>query len=125
MTTPLLIVDDEEAALFAMREYFTSLRYQVDTASDLEGAQRLLGTRRYSVVIADLRLTPCGRTEGLELLAGVREHSPSSRTILLTAYGSPEVEAQARALGVDALLDKPQPLHQIARLVQRLLAEER
>jgi DNA-binding response OmpR family regulator len=124
MTRPLLIVDDEEAALFAMREYFGALGYEVDCASELGAAQQLLSARRYGVVIADLRLTPCGGTEGLELIAGVRERSPSTRTILLTAYGSPEVEAKARELGIDALLDKPQPLPQIARLVGSLLRGE-
>jgi len=125
MTGPLLIIDDEETALVAMREYFGYLGYEVDAASDPKRAQRLLSTRRYAVVMADLQLTPYHRTEGLELIARVRQQSPSTRTILLTAYGSPEVEARARQLGVDALLDKPQPLLEIARLVRDLLGQDR
>jgi hypothetical protein len=38
---------------------------------------------------------------------------------LLTAYNTPEVEAQAREIGVEALLQKPIPLWELAQLVMQ------
>src|SRR5215212_2538352 len=83
----MLIVDDEEAILFAMEEYFTTRGYQVSCARELEEAQALLSFAQYDVVIADLRLTGINGAEGLELLSFVRACSPRTKILLLTAYG--------------------------------------
>ena len=118
----LLIVDDEDAIRFSLGDYFSLKGFVVDAATELEGAEALLETTRYDVVIADLRLTGINGTEGLELITYVRERSPSTRVVLLTAYGSDEVREEAARRGVDAFLQKPQPLSEIARTVERALA---
>ena len=38
----LLVVDDEESICFSMSEYFSLQGYKVDTASELEEAEKLL-----------------------------------------------------------------------------------
>jgi two-component system response regulator (stage 0 sporulation protein F) len=119
----LLIVDDQEAILFAMQEYLASLGYLVDCARDRAEATALLDHRAYDVVIADLRLTPLRDDDGLELLSLVRERAPETRTILLTAYGSPAVERAAQWCGADVVLQKPQPLGALAQIVAGLLAD--
>jgi DNA-binding response OmpR family regulator len=118
----ILIVDDEKVVLFAMSDYFTLQGYQVDCAQDLAEAEQLLRANQYSVVIVDLRLTGSQGTEGLGLIGYVRERYPSTRTILLTAYGSLEVEMEAHRLGIDALLSKPKHLAEVAATVSQLLA---
>jgi CheY-like chemotaxis protein len=120
MVDRLLIVDDEVPILFAMKDYFEGLGYEVDTAAQLCEAQELIDRQPYAFVLADLRLSASDRAEGLELAAYVRERTPAARVLLLTAYGSPEIESQARQLGVDAFLHKPQPLSRIAGLVREL-----
>lgn len=121
MPASLLIVDDEEPILFAMREYFESAGFEVDCAARLEEAEALLAQRRHAALIADLRLTTAGRSEGLALVAHARTASPATQIVLLTAYGSPEIEREARRLGVGAFLHKPQPLSEIARIVRGLI----
>lgn len=118
----MLVVDDEEPILFAMREYFTSLGFQVDCVRELEPAQALLAEERYLVVIADLRLSGSGSREGLEMVSYVRRLYPKTAIVVLTAYGSPEVESEARNRGTDAFLHKPKPLREVAEIVQRLAA---
>jgi DNA-binding NtrC family response regulator len=120
MATRILIVDDEEPILFAMREYFTTLGYEVSCAREIEEAEALLATIQYQVVMADLRLTRSHGAEGLEIIGYVRERCPWARVILLTAYGTAEVEAEARRRGADAFLYKPKPLPEIARILLSL-----
>jgi len=117
----LLIVDDEEPILAAMREYFSACGFEVDCAREQADAEGRLRGATYGAVIADLRLGGSAGVEGLEVLAAARRHSPSTRTILLSAYGSPQVEREARRRGADAFLPKPQPLAEVARLVRELL----
>lgn len=120
----LLIIDNEETIIFALTRYFAKLRYRVDSASELEEAEALVAHTRYDLVIADLSLTTGGSTEGLEILRFLRSQSPSTRVILLTAFGTPAVEHEAKRRGAEAFLHKPQPLPELARLAGELLGAQ-
>ncbi|HVR98155.1 MAG TPA: response regulator [Thermoanaerobaculia bacterium] len=118
----LLIIDDQEAIVFAMADYLSSLGYEVDAARNAYEALGLLAHGEYSLVLADLRLDPEDTRGGLDVLRVAREHCRSTPLILLTAYDSTEVEAQVRELGSVLLLSKPQPLARIGEQIGRLLA---
>ena len=117
----ILIVDDEELIVQAMRKYFTGLGYAVDSAYELEEAQALLGHYKYDLVIADLRLTGIGGVEGLQIVADVHQKCASTRVILLSAYGTPEIERESYQRGADAFLHKPKALMEIAHVAVNLL----
>ena len=117
----LLVVDDEEAICFSMSEYFSLHGYKVDTARETEEAEKLLGTSEYKVVIQDLRLSLTSQSDGLDMIRTIRHHNPQARIVILTAYGSAEVEDEARRCGADAFLRKPKPLSQVAQVVQGLI----
>jgi DNA-binding NtrC family response regulator len=121
MPPPILIVDDEESILFAMQEYFTALGYDVDCARELGDAKVLLAHRSYAVAISDLRLTGNPGTEGLALLDYIRQHYPATRVIILTAYGLPETEQEARRRGAEAFLHKHMSLPEVAHVLATLL----
>jgi len=117
----VLIIDDEAPVLLMAAEYFQLQGCEVDCARELEEAQALLTFKRYELVIADLRLTGFGGVEGLTIIDDIRERCPWTRIILWTAYGTPEVEQEARRRGVDAFLLKPQPLPRVAQIGFELL----
>lgn len=119
----LLIVDDEEAPLFAMAHYFTQLGFQVDCAREVEEAEALLAHTCYDAVIADLRLSELHGSEGLEIVRFTRARCRSTRAILLTAYGSPTVKRAAQRAGVDHFFQKPTPLSLIADTLRALKGE--
>jgi len=123
MKPRILVVDDEEPILLALREYLGPLRYEVDCARELEEAEALLSHVRYDLLIADLRLTGSHGNEGLELIRFVRERSPWTRIVVLTGYGSAEIESEAVGRGVDAFLQKPMPLADLAEIVAALTRE--
>lgn len=113
----MLVVDDERTITFAIQNYFTRRGYRVDCAQELEEAEALMANGHYDIVIADLRLTGAHGSEGLEIVRSVRERYPKTRVILLTAYGSPEIEAAAISYGVSSFLQKPKPLAELAQVV--------
>lgn len=117
----MLLVDDEERTLQAVGGYFDLHGFTVDCARELEQAEKLLDQHPYDIVLADLRLTGINGIEGLEIVSYVREKNPRTKAVLLTAYGTPQIREEARRRGVDAFLDKPQALADIARLVASLL----
>jgi DNA-binding NtrC family response regulator len=117
----LLVVDDEESICFSMSEYFSLQGYKVDTAREMEEAEKLIEVTDYRVVIQDLRLGETRNSAGLDIIKMIRNHSPRTRIIVLTAYGSAEMEDEARRCGADAFLRKPKPLSQVAQVVQGLI----
>jgi len=117
----LLVVDDEESICFSMSEYFSLQGYKVDTAREVEEAERLIEATDYKVVIQDLRLGATRNPDGLDIIRMIHEQYPRTRIVVLTAYGSAEVEDEARRCGADAFLRKPKPLSQVAQVVQGLI----
>ncbi|HVG23930.1 MAG TPA: response regulator [Thermoanaerobaculia bacterium] len=117
----ILIVDDEELIVVAMRRYFEGLGYTIDSAHELEEAQALLANRRYDLVICDLRLTGIGGVEGLQIVSYIHQRSADTRVILLSAYGTPEIERESYNRGADAFLHKPKSMMEIANVAVNLL----
>jgi len=117
----LLVVDDEESICFSMSEYFSLHGYKVDTASEMEEAEKLIEATEYKVVIQDLRLGATRNPDGLDIIKMIRDHNPQTRIIVLTAYGSTEMEDEAIRCGADAFLRKPKPLSQVAQVILGLL----
>jgi DNA-binding NtrC family response regulator len=121
----LLVVDDEESICFSMSEYFSQHGFKVDTAREMEEAEGLLKETEYKVIIQDLRLGAARRPDGIDIIKMVHQRNPDTRIVVLTSYGSPEAEAEARDAGADAFLRKPKPLSQVAQVVQGLIESPR
>ena len=117
----ILIVDDEELIVTAMRRYFEGLGYTIDSAHELEEAQALLAKRQYDLVICDLRLTGIGGVEGLQIVSDIHQRCADTRVILLSAYGTPEIERESYNRGADAFLHKPKSMMEIANVAVNLL----
>ncbi len=125
MRPRLLVVDDEPAILFALADYLSRSGYAVDRARSRAEAEGLLAADSYDLVVVDLRLGVSEPRGGLAVLSRLRERQPRTRAILLTAYGSAEVEAELAAFPSVRLLSKPQPLACLAEEVAGLLAADR
>jgi len=121
----LLVVDDEESICFSMSEYFSQHGFKVDTAREREEAEVLIKDTEYKVIIQDLRLGVERRPEGIDIIKLVHAQNPDTRIVVLTSYGSPEAEEEARNAGADAFLRKPKPLSQVAQVVQGLIESPR
>jgi len=76
----ILVADDEESVLFALREYLGCCGWEVDTARNAIEARTLLETRGYSAVITDLRFSGPSGTEGLSIVRAARTHHPGARS---------------------------------------------
>jgi DNA-binding response OmpR family regulator len=120
----LLILDDEEAILLPLSEYFRQRRYHVAAAREPEEAEALLDHEPFDLAILDLALSGSGR-EGLEVLSGIRVRRPWLPVVILSGFISDEVEREARSLRADAVLRKPQELDDLARVADALLGWRR
>ncbi|HWI58965.1 MAG TPA: response regulator, partial [Bacillota bacterium] len=79
---PILVVDDEELVLAALREILRQAHYEVVTTTSPVAALEELKKREFSVIISDQRMPALS---GLELLAQARQLRPHMTRILITA----------------------------------------
>ena len=111
----VLVVDDEPLIRWSVTESLTDLGYSVEDAPDAVSALKIVTTAALpiAVVVLDLRLPDMN---DLSLLGTLRQLLPRAQLILMTAFGTPEILAAARALGADVLL-KPFELDDLSRLI--------
>jgi len=117
--TPLLIVEDDAAALRQLR--WTFERYSVSTAVDRSSALEELRRVRFPVVLLDLGLPPDpeGATEGLAALGEIAGISPETKVIVVTGREEREHALRAVALGAYDFYQKPVEADEIRFLVDR------
>ena len=113
----VLVVDDEPLIRWSVAESLGEMGFDVEEAADAESALRIVtGTALpFQVVVLDLRLPDM---TDLSLLGTIRQLLPRAHLILMTAFGTPEIVADARAIGAD-VLSKPFELSELNGLVAR------
>jgi DNA-binding response OmpR family regulator len=118
----ILIVDDEAKVAFSLQENFESLGqgYKVVRADSGESALAELERAPFDVVVTDFKMPGMS---GLELMQRVREEHPDTRIILITAYGSDDVEAETRRLQAYRYFTKPFHIEDLIAAVQEALRE--
>ena len=116
----VLLVDDEEMLLDAMRQTLEH-EFAVDIAQTAEEATLLAGTRRYDVIVCD-QLLP--GEQGLEFFIRIAAQQPASRRILVTGYINPDLISRSVRLGkLSACLLKPISSAELSRAIRAALAE--
>jgi DNA-binding NtrC family response regulator len=114
------VVDDEFLIRWAMRETLTLAGHTVaEAGSAREALAALASGPAPDVVLLDFRLPD---SNDLRLLETIRETAPASAVIMMTAYGTPEVEEGAMRLGAFRVLGKPVELKSLAPLVREAYA---
>jgi DNA-binding response OmpR family regulator len=124
MTTQakILIVDDEAGIRFAVGETLTRDGYQVTTAESGEAALVCVAAQPFDLVLIDLRLPGVG---GMEVLAALRQQSPDTVVIVLTAHASLETAVEALRQGAHDYLFKPCKTVELRESVRRGLLSRR
>jgi DNA-binding response OmpR family regulator len=116
----ILVVDDEEAILFAFKKVLSGPSTVVDTAQSFEEALKLLQYKSYMAVIADLRLTGAAKKEGLEVIKEAKRMQSDCRVLVVTAYGENGTREQVAELGADHYLEKPVSPRKVKEVLQSL-----
>ena len=113
-----LVVDDEALIRWSVAETLTTLGMKVEQAATAAATLDVIAAASspFDVVVLDLRLPDMN---DLSLLGRVREQLPTAVVVLMTAFGTPEIIAEAVSMGVHGVLTKPFELEALTRLLAR------
>jgi DNA-binding NtrC family response regulator len=113
----ILVVDDEERQREIYRDILQDEGYDTETTASGESALRLLGQKRFDLVLTDLNLT--GMT-GIELLSGILAADPTVAVVLITGYPSIPSAIEATKKGVYQYLEKPVDRDRLLEVVREV-----
>jgi EAL domain-containing protein (putative c-di-GMP-specific phosphodiesterase class I) len=114
----VMLVDDEESMLGALREVVASDRSieVVGTARDPREATDLAEAHRPDVALVDVRMPGGG---GPVAARGIRRGSPETRVVAVSADADPEVVVAMLDAGALGFVGKDEPIDQLLRAVHR------
>jgi DNA-binding NtrC family response regulator len=110
----VLVVEDEPLLQWCISEVLEDEGATVSQAKDAASALHALSAQAFDVVMLDLCL-PDARD--LTLLSSIRRRWPTCAVVMMTAYATADVLAEARQLGAYAILHKPFDLHGLPSVV--------
>jgi len=117
----LLLVDDEESFRKLTARELQRTGYTVSTAGNVTEARAALAKQAFHLVLLDVRM-PDGT--GLDLLSEIKEHSPQTEVIMLTAYGTVEEAIRAMKEGALDFLTKPCKLAELEAVLDKALQKQ-
>ena len=119
----VLIVDDEATLVFFLKQGLqeAQVSFKVDVAPSGEDALTKLTYNRYDLLITDLKMPGIS---GFTLVEVARSLHPDIKVILMTAFGSAEVQNEAKTLQVDGYLTKPFPTAQLQNIACNILTSD-
>ncbi|NTW50086.1 MAG: response regulator [Chlorobiales bacterium] len=114
-TRRVLVVDDEQSiGMGILKMLGQSGHYYAIHAPNGEQAQGALSKEAFDLVITDIRMPGLN---GIDLLKYVRSHHPHTGVIVMTAYGSTEVQEEASRRGSLYYIEKPFDLNRLDSII--------
>jgi two-component system response regulator PilR (NtrC family) len=118
----LLVVDDEQS----MRDFLSIMLkkegYDVVTAENGGGALKVIQAEIFDLVITDIKMPG---VDGIEVLKTVKEVSPETIVIMITAFATTETAVEAMKLGAYDYITKPFKVDVIKLVIQKALEKRR
>jgi CheY-like chemotaxis protein len=115
----ILVIEDDREMRSLLQDFLEEEGCAVGCVEDGSEAFRKLAREKFDLIITDIRMPGLS---GLDILPGLKQIQPGISIILITAFGSEDIEQRVLERGGDAYLEKPLHLEELKMLVNRLLS---
>ncbi len=122
MARKILVVDDEKLVRWSIETFLKSWGYEVYSVGDPREALEIFSKSGIELVITDLRMPGMS---GIELAKEIKSKNPKAKIILVTGYNSPQVEKEAKEVGISYAISKPLKAEVIKNVVEEVLMGEK
>jgi DNA-binding NtrC family response regulator len=107
--TAILIVDDDEDILIALKLLLGRHYETVDICANPESIPQLLNKKHYAAVLLDMNFGPgeSSGNQGMYWLQQIMQLDPDAVVVLITAHGGVDMAVEAMKLGATDFVSKP------------------
>jgi two-component system, OmpR family, alkaline phosphatase synthesis response regulator PhoP len=113
----LLLLEDDANVAGTLTSRLTTEGYAVTHANSVHAAREALAGSAFQVAVLDVGL-PDGN--GFEVAQTLRDRSPATAVLFLTAYGTPEDRIRGLELGADDYVTKPFVFRELLLRIQNV-----
>lgn len=115
----ILVVDDEEYLCELLKDELLSTNlFEVDIANDGAQAMNKIQSKIYDIVLLDIKMP---RISGIEVLKFIKEHSPDTEVIMITALGDIKLAVETIKLGAFDFITKPYNFDELLVSIQNAI----
>jgi two-component system response regulator PilR (NtrC family) len=118
----ILIVEDEKNMNEVLKILLEGEGYEVISAFDGDEGLDLIKKDIYDLVITDIKMPG---VDGFEILKTVKDISPDTIVVMITAFGTTESAIEAMKLGAYDYIDKPFKIDEIRLIVQKAIEKKK
>ena len=118
----ILVVDDQRNMRTTLAMMLRGSGNEVEEASDGAQGAEMGAKGAYDVVLTDLRM---GAVDGIDVLRAIKQKSPMTEVVVMTAYGTIESAVEAMRLGAFDYIQKPFTEQELLVKVQRAFENRR
>jgi DNA-binding NtrC family response regulator len=116
----ILLAEDEPGILYTFKTILEEAGFQVQSAPNLQSAQKSIEQNNYDAIITEFSLGREGL--GLELVRQAKKLARAPAVVMYSGHPTVERLRAALALGVDYFAFKPVDLDEIKTALYRLVA---
>ena len=120
----VLVVDDEDDLTWSISKHLAKDKdkYELICVNSGMKALEVLSQLPVELVISDIRMP---EISGLDLLVKIKDYYPSTKVIIMTAYGSSEVHEEANSRGCLKYIEKPFEISELRQLILEAIEEKK
>ncbi len=118
----ILIVEDERSMREVLKILLEGENHEVTTASDGIEGLACIEKDIFDLVITDMKMP---KSDGFEVLKKIKEISPDTIVIMITAFGTKDSAVEAMKLGAYDYIHKPFNIDEIRLIVRKALEKKR
>ncbi len=113
----VLVVDDEKNILKTMGIFFETQGYETNVCAKPQDVLQIIRDKRIDLAFVDLMMTPMN---GLEVLAEIKQQSPGTTVVMITAHASIDTAVEAIKKGAYHYLVKPFDMKELEVFTQKV-----
>ncbi len=115
----ILVIDDDEGIVFALKQLFLKDGYDVASAGDAFAGLALLPDENPTLVVMDINMPGMS---GLDTLREIKKTHPTLPVIMVTGYGTVDTAVRAMQFGAFDYLTKPLDIQQVRKVTAEAIA---
>ena len=117
----VIVLDDEPIVCERLKPALEKIGFYVEAYTESQDVIDRFAEEKFDVVVTDLKMR---KPDGLEVMDFIREHSPSTKVIIITGFATVDTACRAIKGGAVDFIAKPFKIRELCDLIVKITGDE-